>query len=127
MKKQSSLNTIADRIKYLLEQEGISTYEFCKQSNILDQRRAFEYALTKGKGDNVSASFIKAVYNRYKDKVSMIWIFYGDDDNTVSLYLNKIRELEDKNLQVSDIISKSYSEIRKIVDKAELKKGGKRK
>lgn len=121
------LNTIADRINYLLKEENLSTYEFCKQAGILEQRRAFEYALTKGQGDNVSASFIKLVYNRFKDKVSMIWLMYGDDDNTVLRYINKIKELQDVNVKVSDIISKSYLEIKNIVDESTINKLKKKK
>jgi len=119
--KATPQNTIADRIKYLLKQEGISTYEFCKQTDMLDRRPAFDRALTKGDPDNVSPIFINAVYKRYKDKISMFWLMTGDDDETVDKYIYKIQELEKEKLIVSDLLKTSYYDIKTIVEKCENK------
>lgn len=124
MKKTES--TIAGRIKTLLNEEGISPYKFCKLENI-PNIQAFEYAISKGKPNEVSPSFINAVYKRYKNKISMIYLMTGDDDEIVTKYIDKIKELEKKNWTVSEIFKTSYLDIKKIVDKAEAKTGGKKK
>ena len=119
--------TIAERISMLLIEEGITPYEFCKQEGMLDKRQTFERAITKGSPDEVNPIFINRVYKRYKDKISMIWLMTGDDDETVTRYIEKIKELEKKNWTVSEIFKTSYLDIKKIVDKAEEKAGGKKK
>lgn len=119
--------TIASRINQLLAEENISAYEFCKQENLLDKRQTFERAITKGNPDEVNPIFINRVYNRYKDKISMLWLMTGDDDETVTRYINKIKELENKNWTVSEIFNTSYADIKKIVDKAESKTKEKKK
>ena len=113
--------TIAERIKYLFSTENINSYEFCKLEDMLKSWHAFERALTKGNPNNISPKFINAVYKRYKNITTMLWIMTGDDDETVTRYLDRIKELENKNLIVSDAIKKSYAEITMIVDKAEAK------
>lgn len=124
---KNNTNTIADRIQTLLSEEGITPYEFCKQEGILDKRQAFERAITKGCPDEVNPVFINRVYKRYKDKISMIWLMTGDDDETVTRYIEKIKELEKKNWTVSEIFKTSYLDIKKIVDKAEKKSNLKKK
>lgn len=119
--------TIAERITMLLAEEGITPYEFCKQEGIMDKRQTFERAITKGNPDEVNPIFINHVYKRYRDKISMIWLMTGDDDETVTRYMNKIKELEKKNWTVSEIFKNSYLDIKKIVDKAEAKAEGKKK
>lgn len=88
---------------------------------MLDRRPAFDRALTKGDPDNVSPIFINAVYNRYKDKISMIWLMTGDDDETVKKYIYKIQELEDHTMTLRELIDRSYHDIRDKVIKAENK------
>jgi len=127
MNPKNKLSSIADRIKYLLMEEGISIHDFCKQEGLLNKRRNFEYQINKGKGDNVSAIYINKIYNRYKNKASMIWLMTGDDDKTVTHYLNRIQELENEKMTVSEIFKTSYAEIKNIVDKAEAKAGGNKK
>lgn len=124
---KNNTNTIADRIKALLSEEGITPYEFCKQEDMLDKRQAFERAITKGCPDEVNPVFINRVYKRYKNKISMIWLMTGDDDETVTRYMEKIKELEKKNWTVSEIFKTSYLDIKKIVDKAEIKSKLKKK
>ena len=57
----------------------------------------------------------------------MLWLMYGDDDSTVTRYIEKIKELEKENWTVSEIFKTSYLDIKKIVDKAEAKAGVKKK
>lgn len=114
--------SIADRINFLLEENNLSIYEFCKQENLLDKWKTFKRALSQGDPDNVSPVLINHIYNRFKDKISMIWLMTGDNDDTVKFYLDRIQQLENEKWTVSEIIKNSYLDIKKIVDKSELNK-----
>jgi len=123
------INTLSERLKHLLERNGLTSYQLCKKVNL--NQSTLSRILNKNSKPN--ASNLKTICNYFN--VSEEWFLTGNETesstkgvkSTFELEIEKIvaakleenqKELQDLNIKL-DVVSEALSEL--ILEREEKK------
>ena len=129
-------NTLSERLQHLLEENGLTSYQFCKKINL--NRSTLSRTLNKNSKPN--AQTLQLICNYFK--VSEEWFLTGNErksstkgvKSTFELEIQKIvkaelqenqKELQDLNIKL-DVVSEALSELILEREEKRILKGIKR-